>query len=146
MIKYRVIRVSDNKLLSEWYSDFAGADYYEENWGKGQYERLVSPEVQEVLYQAAQPAVLDEQGNEISPAVPEVLAVPYQAAVYETVPAEYTYEVVDATAEIDQQRINAEARAYLASTDWVIIKSLETGIQVPMEITLARAAARARVI
>lgn len=36
MIKYQA-KTQDGKLLSEWLSDFAGADYYEENWGKPEH-------------------------------------------------------------------------------------------------------------
>lgn len=46
----------------------------------------------------------------------------------------------------DQARINAEARAYLASTDWLIVRMSETGIPVPQEVLGARAAARASVV
>ena len=51
-----------------------------------------------------------------------------------------------ASAKISQDEINAEARKYLADTDYKIIKSIETGIPVSEEITIARAAARARIV
>lgn len=50
------------------------------------------------------------------------------------------------TAEETQARMNAEARAYLASTDWYVIRQQETGVPVPAEILSARQAARAVVI
>lgn len=46
----------------------------------------------------------------------------------------------------EQLRINKEARAYLASTDWYIIRNQETGVSVPQEILDARAAARTSII
>lgn len=44
-------------------------------------------------------------------------------------------------AEIQQQK-NIEARAYLAATDWYIIRLQETGIPVPADILAARQATR----
>ena len=45
-----------------------------------------------------------------------------------------------------QDKINAEARAYLASTDWYIIRKQETGEEIPQEVLNARAEARAKVV
>lgn len=50
------------------------------------------------------------------------------------------------TPEQEQKRINSEARAYLAGTDWYVIRQQETGEPVPSEILAERSAARARVI
>lgn len=50
------------------------------------------------------------------------------------------------TPEQEQERISAEARAYLAETDWYVIRLQETGEHVPDEILSERAAARARVV
>ncbi|MEQ4617651.1 MAG: hypothetical protein ABN482_06345 [Corticimicrobacter sp.] len=50
------------------------------------------------------------------------------------------------SARIEQQRINAEARAYLASTDWYVTRWRETGQEVPPDIATERQAARDRVI
>lgn len=41
---------------------------------------------------------------------------------------------------------NAEARKYLAETDWYVTRHLETGAPIPQEVTQARAEARQRVI
>ena len=58
-----------------------------------------------------------------------------------------TPEPVDQpTPEQEQARVNTESRAYLASTDWYVIRQQETGEQVPDEIMAERAAARARVV
>jgi hypothetical protein len=45
-----------------------------------------------------------------------------------------------------QEEINAENRAYLASTDWYIIRSQETGTPVQQDILDARSAARAAIV
>lgn len=44
-----------------------------------------------------------------------------------------------------QENINVQAKQYLASTDWYIIRHQETGASIPQEILDARAAARASV-
>lgn len=51
----------------------------------------------------------------------------------------------EATAD-EQARINAEARAYLAGTDWYVTRQQETGVPIPDAILSERAAARARVV
>lgn len=61
-------------------------------------------------------------------------------------PAEYTYEIIDMTAEIQTQKESAEALEYLKSTDWYIIREMDSGVPCPQEIKDARAAARLKVI
>lgn len=61
-------------------------------------------------------------------------------------PAEYTVEIEDITAQVAQEAINAEALAYLASTDWLIIREMDAGVPCPAEIKAERAAARARIV
>ena len=61
-------------------------------------------------------------------------------------PAEYTVEVIDITAQVAQEAINAEALSYLASTDWLIIREMDAGTPCPAEIKAERAAKRAAII
>jgi hypothetical protein len=61
-------------------------------------------------------------------------------------PAEYTIEIEDITAQVAQEAVNAEALAYLASTDWLIIREVDAGVPCPAEIKAERAAARARIV
>jgi hypothetical protein len=46
------------------------------------------------------------------------------------------------SAAAQQAKINAEARAYLASTDWYVIRFQETAVAVPVDIANLRQAAR----
>lgn len=46
------------------------------------------------------------------------------------------------TSEQLQAQTNAEARAYLASTDWYVVRFAETGVAIPAEIAEARKLAR----
>lgn len=45
-------------------------------------------------------------------------------------------------AAVEAARIKADALAYLAATDWMVVRQMETGESIPSEITEARAAAR----
>jgi len=48
-------------------------------------------------------------------------------------------------ATADQAKANAEARAYLASTDWYVTRQSETGQPIPPAVLADRAAARSRI-
>lgn len=48
--------------------------------------------------------------------------------------------------KIEQERSNAENLAYLASTDWYIVRQSETGVPVPDDILEARQAARDSIV
>jgi hypothetical protein len=61
-------------------------------------------------------------------------------------PAEYTVEIEDITAQVAQDAINAEALAYLASTDWLIIREVDAGTPCPAEIKALRAEARSKIV
>lgn len=92
-------------------------------WGKPEHQVVVTE------------AVYDEETGEI-----------LEEAVYETVPAEYTIEIEDIAAQVDQERINHEEQEYLNSTDWYVIREIEEGTTYPEEIKIRRALARARIV
>ena len=46
----------------------------------------------------------------------------------------------------DQKVINETARAYLASTDWMVVRAAEGGTAVPSDVATKRAAERAKVV
>lgn len=47
--------------------------------------------------------------------------------------------------QIEQRKINQQALAYLASTDWYVTRFAETGVKVPEDVLTNRATARASV-
>ena len=49
-------------------------------------------------------------------------------------------------AEQEQAKVNAEAFAYLASTDWKVIRAAETGVEVDAEILTKRKEARDSIV
>jgi hypothetical protein len=50
------------------------------------------------------------------------------------------------TQEQLQAKINADARAYLASTDWYVVRFAETGVAIPVDIAAARQEARNAIV
>ena len=61
-------------------------------------------------------------------------------------PEGYWVEYVDISAQVEQDKINAEALAYLASTDWLIVREIETQVPCPLEVKELRAEARLKVV
>lgn len=51
-------------------------------------------------------------------------------------------EIPDITDEIERQKLLKEASAYLYTTDWYVIRQVETGIQVPEIVAQKRAECR----
>lgn len=78
------------------------------------------------------PAVLDISGQEI------------QAEYIK--PKTHTKEIEDMGDIEAQRKINEESQAYLDSTDWYILREVDSGVPCPQEIKEARAEARAKII
>ncbi len=129
----------------------------QESFGKPQHETLVLvseaiPEVTALQEVIISPEEVDgETGEVIKEAVTEMQEVVVQEAVeavYETVvtPAEYEILIIDISEQVNQQKINSEALAYLASTDWYILREMDEGTPCPEEIKTARQEARNKVV
>jgi hypothetical protein len=61
---------------------------------------------------------------------------------FNTPEPEFTAEEI---AKQEQDTINSEARQYLASTDWYVIRNAETGEVIPAEVLTKRIEARSSV-
>lgn len=118
MIKYTVKR--NGVIISEYTSDFADETYYEENWGKPEHTIELTP--LQTIYHEAIPAVLDEEGEELEPAVEAYTEV--IEATFEVVPSEYLVEIEDITEQVNLEAINQEAQAYLAETDYKVLRHI----------------------
>jgi hypothetical protein len=82
MLKYTVKR--NEITISEYTSDFANETYYEENWGKSEHTIELTPAIQ------------NEDGTTTE-------------ATFEIIPSEYSVEILDITAEIEEKkRINLQ--------------------------------------
>lgn len=92
-----------------------------------------------------QPAVY-EGGNLIAEAVPAVPEIPAVTQKQVKLRAEYTVEIEDITKKLEQEKANAEALAYLASTDWYIIRELDSGEPCPEDVKQKRQAAREAIV
>jgi dissimilatory sulfite reductase (desulfoviridin) alpha/beta subunit len=60
--------------------------------------------------------------------------------------AEHEVEIHDISNDLQIQKINEECLEYLKSTDWMIIRELDTGILCPIEVKQARQEARNKII
>lgn len=109
MIKVTV--TNPNKLGSPWSAPFPTQDeaqaWYSKHEAKGIFGKSEHT-VQEVDI----PAVVDAWGNILAPATMKDVIVP----------SEFTVEIVDITAELEQQRVNYEALQYLAASDWKCLR------------------------
>lgn len=136
-----------------WCAEFADptewiADCVQKNkWGKPERWVLHKDELGAEAYDDAD--VLEEKTEEVTHSV---VAGDGESSALVTsqkwvkLKAEYTVEIEDITAQVAQEAINAEALAYLASTDWLIIREVDAGVACPAEIKAERAAARARIV
>lgn len=98
-----------------------------------------------VPYQPEIPAVYDG-GNLIAEAIPAVPEVPAVTQKQVKLRAEYSIEITDISALLEQERINKESLDYLASTDWLVIREMDSGVACPADIKAARQAAREAIV
>lgn len=111
----------------------------------GQKRQVIShPAISTEAQVEISPTVIDENGVEISPAQFEtqVTEIPAREEVIEG----YTVEILDISAQLEQEATNAAALAILAESDWMVTRFAETGVAIPEEVSLARAAARAAIV
>lgn len=95
------------------------------------FQEIISPEIQEVM---------NDAGEIVQEFVPAVIKKQVKLK------AEYSVEITDITAQIEQEKINAESLKYLQDTDWYIIREMDSGVPCPVEIKTARANARSAII
>lgn len=115
-------------------------------------EVLISEEVRGNVNVLVSEAEYDSYGDEVTPAIysvdPDGVVSP---AVYETQsvlvsPAQYTVEITDITAQLAQEAESAAALAYLAATDYIVVRAAERGESLSAEFRAERDAARLKVI
>ena len=128
MIRYKIINKATNKVTNQWFSDFADATYYEPSFGKP--DRWVREDQEDISNAVETREIVDSE----------------QTIIEYKLLAEYILESEDISDSIRAQKESEEARAYLNSTDWLIIRQLESGVLCPQEIRDARASARLKVI
>jgi hypothetical protein len=97
-----------------------------------------------------QPKQIVQQQTELSPAILAEDGSILQEAVVEMqeieLAGEYEIIIEDLTAKIAQEKINAEALAFLAATDWMVIRAMERGEELSPEFKAERQAARDRIV
>jgi hypothetical protein len=133
-----------------WLSHHEGMKSFGEPAQTIQQQVELSPAVLETQQVLVKEAELDEEGNELSPAEYEEQEVVIQEAVTEMqevyIPGSYEVEILDVTSQLEQEVINAEAQAFLDSTDWMVIRAAERGEELSPEFKAERQAARQRIV
>ncbi len=88
------------------------------------------------------------EGSSISDAISSRIVTDTQGQeiVLYTLPAEYTVEQEDITAQVQAQQESEQALKYLKDTDYYIIREMDAGTACPQEIKTLRAAARLKVL
>ena len=90
-------------------------------------------------------ATYDQYGDEVSPATYSF--DPDGVIVARVTEFRHTFtNPASLDPQLEQQRISIEARAYLAATDWMVIRAAERGVSLSAEFRAERDAARAKVI
>lgn len=126
---------------------------------------LIKSKVIDIPYSPAVEAVEATETEPAIEAVPEQLEVSHYEVIDQTqgqeselelwlagnlavnkYPEGYVVEWIDISAQVTQEAINAEALAYLASTDWMIVREVETQVPCPAEIKALRAEARLKIV
>jgi hypothetical protein len=122
-------------------------------WGKPERWVLHKDESMAEGYDEAD--VLEERIVEDCPAIEAVMndageivqeAMPAKTHKEVKLKAEYIIEISDISAQVEQEKQNAEALAYLASTDWLIIREIDAGVPCPVDVKAKRAEARSKIV
>jgi hypothetical protein len=115
-------------------------------------EILISEEVRGPAQVLVSEAVFDQYGEEIEPATytidPDGII---ETAVYETQSilvqeADYVVEILDISAQVEQEAVNIQAQAFLDATDYIVIRALERGEELSAEFKAERDAARLSIV
>jgi hypothetical protein len=132
-----------------WVADGVAGNW----WGKPERWVLHKDEPMAEGYDEAD--VLEERIVEDYPAIDAVMddtgAIVQEAISAKThkevkLKAEYTIEILDISDQVEQEKQNAEALAYLASTDWLIIREMDAGVPCPVDVKAKRAEARSKIV
>lgn len=121
---YKIIITKNNVITNE--AKFESLESLNE-W-KNYHVSIKTFQFEDVLV----PASFDLDGNEIAPAT--------------VIPKTHSFEIIEVVDNSAQIVINKEALKFLAETDWLIIREVETGVPCPAEIKQARQEARDRVV
>lgn len=132
-----------------WIADGVAGNW----WGKP--ERWVDHKDEPMAEAYDEADVLEERIVEDYPAIDAVMddtgaivqeAMPAKTHKEVKLKAEYTIEILDISAQVEQEKQNAEALAYLAETDWMVIREIDAGVPCPVDVKAKRAEARSKIV
>lgn len=131
---------SSHEEAQEWFKRHSDMG----SFGKPEYtvEHILTPEHN--IQSEVSPAEIAEDGSIVKEAVFEEVIVPAVIEL-EVIPAEFSVSFSELP-EVSQEQINASAMVYLASTDWLVVRFMETGIAIPDAVVDQRRDARSKVV
>lgn len=140
------------ELLDNWYSSHLAMGTFGKPGVYQDVEVLISPEVRGEVSVLQTEATFDEFGEELTPATYSIdsdgviTAAVYEIQNMEVTPSEFICEVSDTTEKDAQHAKNTESQEFLDSTDWLVIRAMERGEQLSIEIKEQRDAARLSIV
>lgn len=133
------VTVKKNGIMTHARDDFSSLEEAQAFIAKHESKKTFGQFAQTIQQQVEiSPAVLAEDGSVLQEAVVEIQEV--------HIPASYEVEILDITSQLEQQAINAEALAFLAATDYIVIRAAERGEELSPEFKAERQAARDRIV
>lgn len=133
-------------------------EYQPQKWVKGEEVLFEEPsDLTDYIYHPAIEAVEGVEGKEEQPEVKSIHVIDqtqgeddelatWLAGNLHKYPEGFFLEYIDLTAQVEQEKINQEALNYLASTDWLIIREVDSGVPCPQEIKALREEARSKIV
>lgn len=134
MIQVTITRNSQVTNQASFNSQEEAQAWYNNHLAMGSFGPAASTQTIQV---ELTPAVIDENGVEISPATFEDQEIQIEG---------HSVSFVDNSAQEAQDALNAASLKYLAETDWYVTRFAETAQPIPAEISSARSAARAAIV
>jgi hypothetical protein len=133
------VTVKKNGVMTHARDDFSSLEEAQAFIAKQESKKTFGQPAQIIKTQVeTSPAVLAEDGSVLQEAVIEIQE--------QHIPSDYEIVIEDITAKLAQDQINAEALAFLAESDFYIIRQLDSGVPCPEEIKAQRQAARERIV
>lgn len=132
---------SSQEEAEQWFSQGESHSWF------GKPERWVLEDEEDISSALdTRQAVLLPENEIINEETGEITIVPAETITEYKLPAQYSVEYEDISAQLEQEQVNEESLKYLADTDWYILREADEGTPCPSDIKAARALARTRIV
>lgn len=125
-------QITNQGLFPSMEEALAWLAHHESMKSFGQPKQIVQQQIE------LSPAVIAEDGSVLQEAVTEMQEV--------ELAGEYEVVIEDISAKLEQEKVNAEAQAFLDATDYIVVRAMERGEELSPEFKAERQAARDRIV